>query len=240
MLQTPPFWPCAGRRSLCTALQRRRHRTNLELIVLARLAPEIDLREHECEPSEFCLALGVQAAQFLLADGIGFRRTKVFLRTEVFLLAHAANKLHFCRACCLGAPALLPQGAFLRSLMGAVVVMARACFAVLVADHAVETWYRRRLRRVLVLAQNGPSLMPNLIPSRLLDEPGEQLGGVPLVARHHVGVDLECDRRAGVAETLADHLDRDTLCRCRLRDIGQRASLRGRMTSCCLAPRRTP
>ena len=53
---------------------------NLELIVLARLAPEIDLREHEYEPSEFCLALGVQAAQFLPADGIGFRRTQVFLR----------------------------------------------------------------------------------------------------------------------------------------------------------------
>ena len=87
---------------------------------------------------EFCLALGVQAAQPLLADGIGFRRTEVFLRAAVFLLAHAANELHFCGAYCLGAPALLPQGAFLCSLMGAVIVMAGACFAVLVADHAVE------------------------------------------------------------------------------------------------------
>ena len=71
---------------------------NLELIVLARLAPEIDLREHEYEASESASLWAVQAAQLLLADGIGFRRKEVFLRAEVFLLAHAANQLHFCGA----------------------------------------------------------------------------------------------------------------------------------------------
>lgn len=37
---------------------------------------------------------------------------------------------------------------------------------------------------------------------RLPDEPREQVGGLPLTARHHVGVNTQRDVRAGVAEAL--------------------------------------